>query len=888
MRFLASYSGDANYSALPNSACDAPGETVTTQGLGAITTLAASSNPADAPGTARPGASVSDVATVTGTAGGPTPTGTVTFTRYFDAPGAAPCSGAPTVLPAVTLAPVTPATTPPSATATSSAFTPPGPGTVRFLARYSGDASYAALPDTPCGAPGENVTVQGTPALTTLASSSNPADPPGTARPGAAVGDTATVTGVAGGPAPTGTVTFTRFFDAPGAAPCSSAPTVQGPLTLATVTPATTPPSSTVAAPAFTPPGAGTVRYLASYSGDTFYTAIPNTPCGEPGENVTVLGTPSLVTLATAIPTRPAGTAVLGDTIIDTATVTGVAGGPAPTGTVTFTRFVDAPGAALCSGPATTIGPVPLTTVTPATTPPSARAATAPFAPTGPGTVRFLASYSGDAFYAALPNTACGEPGENVTVPRRTAGLTTEATPGTIGSSVTDTATLEGFNPTGTILFQLYNVTTNPACTGTPVFTDTVTVNGSGSYTSQPFILPAAGVYNFVATYSGDANNLPLGPVGCGDALETIGVGVLATSLTTRASGPVNVGQNIFDTATLSGGMNPTGTITFQLFGPGNADCSGVPIATSNRTVNGAGIYVSDSFTPILPGTYQWVAIYSGDANNARSETPCNDPLEQVTVSPAPTIGIVKTATPLSRPAPGGTFTFDLVVTNTSSVPLTITSLTDDIYGDVTTRANSTCTNAIGFRLAASPGPGNTYSCRFDAPFFGNAGDQQTDIATVVGVDSRGNRGGRVRRRRGDPHPAAHHRHREDGHAAEPAGAWGHVQLRPAGDQHQWGPAHHHHPERRHLRRRHQDPRLDVQQRHRCRPDPHAGAGQHLRLPVPRAVHRAGGRPADRHRHRDRDRPEQHDGAGHRRRRRHHHAGPDDQHQEGAEPDQPS
>ncbi len=738
VRYLASYSGDASYSALPDSPCGAPGENVTVQVLPSLVTLAASSNPADPPGTARPGATVSDTATVTGTAGGSAPTGFVTFTRFFDAPGAALCSGPSTVLAPVALTPVAPATTPPSATATSPAFTPPGPGTVRFLARYGGDASYVALPDTPCGAPGENVTVQAAPALTTLAASSNPADPAGTASPGAAVGDTATVTGVAGGPAPTGTVTFTRYFDPPGAAPCSSAATVQGPLTLAPVAPATTPPSSTVAAPPFTPPGPGTVRYLASYSGDTFYSPLPDTPCGEPGENVTVLGAPSIVTLATSSnPLAPAGTAALGDTITDTATVTGVAGGPTPTGTVTFTRFLDAPGAALCSGPATGIGPVPLTAVTPATSPPSARAATPAFAPTSPGTVRFVASYSGDAFYAALPTTACGEPGENVTVPLSTPGLVTRASAGTVGGEVTDTAFLTGgFQPTGTIRFDLYN---NETCTGPPVFTDTVTVAGNGEYTTRPFILPAAGIYHFVATYSGDANNNAVGPTDCLDPLETVGVGVLPTSISTRASGPVNVGQQISDTATLSGGLDPTGVLAFRLFGPDNDDCSGAPIFISNRTVTGNGVYVSEPFTPTLPGTYRWVAVYSGDLNNAGAETPCDDPLEQVVVSPAPTIAIVKTATPLSLPVPGGTFTFDLVVTNTSNVALTITSLTDDIYGDVTTRANSTCTNAIGTVLAPSPGPGNTYSCRFDGTFFNPTPAEQIDTATVVGVDNRNN-----------------------------------------------------------------------------------------------------------------------------------------------------
>ncbi len=98
-----------------------------------------------------------------------------------------------------------------------------------------------------------------------------------------------------------------------------------------------------------------------------------------------------------------------------------------------------------------------------------------------------------------------------------------------------------------------------------------------------------------------------------------------------------------------------------------------------------------------------------------------------------PTIIVDKTATPDSRPEPGGTFTFNVTVTNVSIEPVTITSLTDDIYGNIATQG--TCTTAVGRVLAASPGPGNTYSCSFTGSFNGNAGQSQTDIVTVVGID---------------------------------------------------------------------------------------------------------------------------------------------------------
>ena len=48
---------------------------------------------------------------------------------------------------------------------------------------------------------------------------------------------------------------------------------------------------------------------------------------------------------------------------------------------------------------------------------------------------------------------------------------------------------------------------------------------------------------------------------------------------------------------------------------------------------------------------------------------------------------------------------------------VTIDTLTDDIYGDLTTASNADCT--VSQVLA----PGATYSCSFDGHFTGNAGD---------------------------------------------------------------------------------------------------------------------------------------------------------------------
>ena len=103
--------------------------------------------------------------------------------------------------------------------------------------------------------------------------------------------------------------------------------------------------------------------------------------------------------------------------------------------------------------------------------------------------------------------------------------------------------------------------------------------------------------------------------------------------LTTTANpSSANLGSPIHDSATLASGLSPTGNITFQLYGPNDATCSGASAFTSTIAVNDNGTYDSASFTPSQPGTYRWVATYSGDTNNNPITTACSDPNETVTI----------------------------------------------------------------------------------------------------------------------------------------------------------------------------------------------------------------------------------------------------------------
>ena len=120
-----------------------------------------------------------------------------------------------------------------------------------------------------------------------------------------------------------------------------------------------------------------------------------------------------------------------------------------------------------------------------------------------------------------------------------------------------------------------------------------------------------------------------------------------AASVTTAVSASqIGLSTATSDTATVAGGTSPTGSIVFKLFGPGDATCSAAPAYTSApQTVAGDGQYQSPAFTPTQEGTYSWVALYSGDSNNAAATTVRMDPAETVTVGPlAPTYNPTATA----------------------------------------------------------------------------------------------------------------------------------------------------------------------------------------------------------------------------------------------------
>ena len=605
-RWRATYSGDANNTGV-TGACNAANENVVVSPAAPVIATMAS------PDITLGAGSLTDNATVSGRSN-PLAGATIVFRLY--GPNDATCANAALFTSAPVAYPVA------GGPVTSPAYTPTAAGTYRWRATYSGDANNTGVTGA-CNAANENVVVaQAAPAITTMASPDMTLGGPG------GLTDNATVTGRSN-PLASATITFTLY--GPNDATCADtavfSSTVAYPVGGGSVTSGT-----------FTPTQAGTYRWIASYSGDANNASVTG-PCNAANENVVVTpASPTIATVASADTT-------VGATITDNAVVSGRVN-PLAGATIIFRLY--GPDDADCSSPSVLTSTVAY--------PASGGTVTSdPFTTTQPGTYRWRATYTGDANNSAVAGP-CNAPNENTVVGLGRPSITTEASDDVaISGDISDNATVTGrVSPLAgaTITFRAYGPD-DASCTGTAAFESVVAYPvAGGSVSSGAFTPTMAGTYRWRATYSGETNNLPVTGA-CNAANENVVVRRATPTIATQASGGVLLGGAVNDTAVVSGRVNPQAgaTIRWQLFGPNDADCTGAVAFESVAAYPVAGGPVtSETFTPTVAGTYRWRARYSGDANNAAIEGPCNAADETVTVRPPPLLPETVTPPPVVPP----------------------------------------------------------------------------------------------------------------------------------------------------------------------------------------------------------------------------------------------
>jgi hypothetical protein len=240
------------------------------------------------------------------------------------------------------------------------------------------------------------------------------------------------------------------------------------------------------------------------------------------------------------------------------------------------------------------------------------------YVPTAAGTYHMTATFPGDDrnYDSSVP---CTDAASAITVQRVVPSIVSTVSAGVpVGSPISDAVQLVGgFRSTGAVTLSLFSPS-DASCSGEPAATVTARLVGGGA-SSGAFATAAAGRYRFVATYSGDENNAPV-TAGCGSTM--VEVGPRSPNLSATGFWSAGGGGTISDRAAISDGFNPTGFVTFLLYGPGDPSCHGkaafkavIPVA--------AAAAAAPPFGPVAPGGYRFLLSYSGDANNSPTTLTC-------------------------------------------------------------------------------------------------------------------------------------------------------------------------------------------------------------------------------------------------------------------------
>lgn len=381
----------------------------------------------------------------------------------------------------------------------------------------------------------------------------------------------------------------------------------------------------------------------------------PVIPIG--GCTSTTTTTPKLADGTSNVPA--AGTSITTNGVVqvkDSAVVAIAGGSSAPAGTVQFslcqanTSGSATPVGATCDSPATTIGS-PVTVSDPDNAFPVT--VTSPSAwVTSAGRYCWQATYSGISS-AGIGGSSDVSTGECFVVNPVTPNLTTTAgSDVTIGTAVTDTASLTGTAPKpttnvietsapsaaartaagGSITFTLFGPNSSSCGSQVSAATQSVTVRGDSTtaYTAS-YTPTAVGDYHWKASYNGDSPNTRSAShnANCTETGEDVTVDpASSTTVTTPRVGstPITaaqpVGTSVTDHAVVTGttaGGSPTGTVNFFVCNPTEVTTNGGTCSTGGTAAGSTALVAgtspassadSDVVVANVVGTWCFRAVY--------------------------------------------------------------------------------------------------------------------------------------------------------------------------------------------------------------------------------------------------------------------------------------
>jgi hypothetical protein len=316
----------------------------------------------------------------------------------------------------------------------------------------------------------------------------------------------------------------------------------------------------------------GSHTITVSYTGDGNFTG------SGPASLTQVVNAPVAVNTSVTVAASPTAS-VFGQSVTFTATITAASGTTAPGGTVTFSDGITTIGTATASQiGATNTSSASITTTT---------------LPVGSLTI--TASYSGNATF----NPSSGSTPFTVSKANSQTALTASPNPSNVGQPVTFTATITAVPPGSGTPGGMVTFLDN----GAPIGTATLS-GGVATFTTSTL---SAGTHPITTSYGGDGNFN--GSTGTLTPAQQVNKITPATTGVTSSPNPSTFGQAVTATVAGSGGLVPTGTVTFT-------DTFNSQTTTLGTvSLNGSGQASLPPISTLVVGMHSIQASYSGDNN---------------------------------------------------------------------------------------------------------------------------------------------------------------------------------------------------------------------------------------------------------------------------------
>ncbi len=329
-----------------------------------------------------------------------------------------------------------------------------------------------------------------------------------------------------------------------------------------------------------------------------------------------------------------------------------------------------------------------------------------------PGWYVYQEVVPGDASTLGL-TTPCNAPTERFRVDTQPAVVTTVSSQSVIpGTAITDTVTVSGLaGESATVSATLYGPFATRAaisCTGTAVWTGTLSATSDGTYTTLPFTVQTPGYYTYRESIAA-AGFVRAVQTTCADTAETTLVTAQPKVVTQVSSQQTAPGKTITDKAVVTGLGGLQASVAVALWGPfptrGAIRCTGTPYWRGTLTAKGDGTYTTAPVKLARVGYYTYQESIVDTPAYAAFTAPCADTTETTLANATPTLSTQATDE-VARA--GSTLTDKIRVQGLGS---TAAAIEVTLYGPFATRAAIGCKNApAGKTTVTAKGDGTVTS----------------------------------------------------------------------------------------------------------------------------------------------------------------------------------